>query len=62
MIHEVDVPETEGRAIDRMLTDEHFRWVLNAKCETIKMGKFTYLRRRLGKNIKIDTNDIEKLR
>ena len=49
-----EVPETEGEAIEKLQSNPHFRHVVNVKTEEIKLDKFSYLRRRLGKDIKVD--------
>ena len=54
----VEVPDTEGEAIRKMFRDDHYRNVINAKATTIKLDKFSYLRRRLGKDVKVDTNEV----
>jgi len=60
MIRRVSVPETEGEALQKLRNDEDFRYVLNAKTELIKLDKFSYLRRRLGKDIKVDVHKAER--
>jgi ribosomal protein L19 len=54
MKFQVEVPETEGKAIEKMKENSHFARVLNMKAGEIKMDKFSYLRRRLGKDIKVE--------
>jgi len=60
MIRQVSVPETEGKALQKLRDDEDFCHVVNCKTEMIKMDKFSYLRRRLGKDIKVDVHKAER--